>query len=232
MHSSDVIAIEAKNINKSVSTPKGTIDILHDISFHVLEGETIAIVGSSGSGKTTLLSLLAGLDLPTSGEVSLFGQSLHDLDEERRALIRRDLVSFVFQTFQLIPELDVLENVIIPMEIKGINRTEAKDAAIKVLTQVGLEHRLHHFPKTLSGGEQQRVALARAFVTNPKILFADEPTGSLDSENGEKVIELLFDLNKHHRCTLVLVTHDLQLANRCQRVISLRAGKLINSSKI
>jgi putative ABC transport system ATP-binding protein len=174
-----------------------------------------------------LLSLLAGLDLPSTGFVSLFGNNLQNIDEEKRAAIRRDLVSFVFQSFQLIPELTALENVILPMEIKGIDRTLAIEQSKEALKQVGLDHRLDHYPKTLSGGEQQRVALARAFVTRPRILFADEPTGSLDEENGQKVIELLFDLNRQLGSTLVLVTHDLVLAKKCQKMFYLKGGHLV-----
>lgn len=231
MESNVVTAIEASMLSKSVQTKMGLITILHEISISVAQGESIAIVGSSGSGKTTLLSLLAGLDLPSTGFVSLFGKNLQNIDEEKRAAIRRDLVSFVFQSFQLIPELTALENVILPMEIKGMDRLLALEQGVAALKQVGLEHRLDHYPKTLSGGEQQRVALARAFVTKPKILFADEPTGSLDEENGQRVIELLFDLNKQLGSTLVLVTHDLGLARKCQKIFYLKGGQLVDAPK-
>lgn len=225
------VAIEAFQISKTVTTKMGDITILHEISLTVSQGETVAIVGSSGSGKTTLLSLLAGLDLPSTGHVSLLGHNLQDIDEESRAKVRRDHVSFVFQSFQLIPELTALENVIVPLEIKGVNRLLAQELGAGVLQKVGLEHRLHHFPKTLSGGEQQRVALARAFVTNPKILFADEPTGSLDEENGFKIIQLLFDLNTQLGSTLILVTHDLGLAKKCKKIFYLKGGGLIDEPK-
>lgn len=228
MESNVVAAIEASKLSKTVHTKMGDITILHEISISVAPGESIAIVGSSGSGKTTLLSLLAGLDLPSTGFVSLFGKNLQDIDEEKRAAVRRDLVSFVFQSFQLIPELTALENVILPMEIKGVDRILAIEQGKLALKQVGLEHRLEHYPKTLSGGEQQRVALARAFVTKPKILFADEPTGSLDEENGQKVIQLLFDMNTQSGSTLVLVTHDLALARMCQKMLYLRGGQLVD----
>jgi putative ABC transport system ATP-binding protein len=228
MESNVVAAIEASKLSKTVHTKMGDITILHEISISVAPGESIAIVGSSGSGKTTLLSLLAGLDLPSTGFVSLFGKNLQDIDEEKRAAVRRDLVSFVFQSFQLIPELTALENVILPMEIKGVDRILAIEQGKLALKQVGLEHRLEHYPKTLSGGEQQRVALARAFVTKPRILFADEPTGSLDEENGQKVIQLLFDMNTQSGSTLVLVTHDLALARMCQKMLYLRGGQLVD----
>lgn len=228
METNVVAAIEASKLSKTVHTKMGDITILHEISINVAQGESIAIVGSSGSGKTTLLSLLAGLDLPSTGSVSIFGKNLQDIDEEKRAAVRRDLVSFVFQSFQLIPELTALENVILPMEIKGIDRVLAIEQGKLALKQVGLEHRFEHYPKTLSGGEQQRVALARAFVTKPKILFADEPTGSLDEENGQRVIQLLFDMNTQLGSTLVLVTHDLALAKMCQKMLYLKGGQLID----
>lgn len=220
------VAIEAFQISKTVTTKMGDITILHEISLTVSQGETVAIVGSSGSGKTTLLSLLAGLDLPSTGHVSLLGHNLQDIDEESRAKVRRDHVSFVFQSFQLIPELTALENVIVPLEIKGVNRLLAQELGAGVLQKVGLEHRLHHFPKTLSGGEQQRVALARAFVTNPKILFADEPTGNLDADTKDTVENLLFELNREAGTTLVLVTHDLDLAAKTKHIIKLKGGKV------
>lgn len=184
----------------------------------------MAIIGESGSGKTTLLSLLAGLDTPSTGDVVLNGKSLMSLDEDGRAAVRNDLVGFVFQSFQLLPGLTALENVMLPLEIQGNRQAEAK--ARSLLCRVGLSHRLKHTPRELSGGEQQRVALARAFVTNPLILFADEPTGNLDRSTGANIIELMFELNKENRTTLILVTHDPDLASRCQRSILLKDGML------
>ena len=220
------IAIKAVALSKIVKTKQGPLSILHDVNLCIQEGETVALVGTSGSGKTTLLSILAGLDETSSGEVFLLGHNLSIVKEDERARIRRENVGFVFQTFQLIPELTALENVALPLEIKGIDRSSAIRDAQHWLNQVGLAHRHEHFPRTLSGGEQQRVALARAFVTKPKILFADEPTGSLDEENGEKVIDLLFKLNKELNCTLILVTHDPDLAKKCQKIFNLRGGVL------
>ncbi len=190
-----------------------------------MPGEAVAIVGASGSGKSTLLALLAGLDTPTAGTVELDGANLFELDEDARAELRGRAVGFVFQSFQLLPSLTALENVMLPLELAG--RDDADSAAREILARVGLAERLHHYPKHLSGGEQQRVALARAFVVRPKLLLADEPTGSLDAESGEAVIELLFQLNRESGTTLVLVTHDEHLASRCQRVVRLAAGKIV-----
>ncbi len=190
-----------------------------------MPGESVAVVGVSGSGKTTLLSLLAGLDLPTSGQIFLDGICLNRLDEDGRAAVRGDLVGFVFQNFQLLPSLTALENVMLPLELKGERRAAAR--AREYLGRVGLEHRLHHTPRQLSGGEQQRVALARAFVTEPAILFADEPTGNLDRRTGAQVIDLLFELNRAHGTTLILVTHDEILARRCRRTIVLDGGRIV-----
>ena len=190
-----------------------------------MPGEAVAIVGASGSGKSTLLALLAGLDTPTAGSVELDGASLFDLDEDARAELRGRTVGFVFQSFQLLPSLTALENVMLPLELAG--RDDAESAAREILARVGLAERLHHYPKHLSGGEQQRVALARAFVVRPKLLLADEPTGSLDAESGEAVIALLFQLNRESGTTLVLVTHDEHLAQRCTRIVRLAAGRIV-----
>nr|WP_231970349.1 ATP-binding cassette domain-containing protein [Polynucleobacter necessarius] len=198
---------------------------MHDICFEIQYGQSVAITGSSGSGKSTLLGLLAGLDLPNSGNVSMLGQNLNELDEDGRAQLRASHMSFVFQSFQLLPHLSALENVMLPAQLGGLK--EVKERALTWLNKVGLQDRLHHFPKTLSGGEQQRVALARAFISEPDILFADEPTGSLDEASGERVIELLFELNQANYSTLILVTHDPALASRCQRQIQIQGGRLL-----
>jgi len=217
-------------LGKRVTAGDETIDILHEISFTLTAGASLAIVGASGSGKSTLLSLLAGLDTPSHGEVLLAGQSLTQLDEDGRARMRGQHAGFVFQSFQLLPELSALENVMLPLELLG-NKTstdEMRQTAQSWLDRVGLGKRLAHTPRTLSGGEQQRVALARAFVTGPDILFADEPTGSLDSHTGEHVAELLFELNRETNITLVLVTHDETLAARCGSRLRLEAGRMID----
>jgi len=202
------------------------LTILDDVSLAVAAGETVAVVGASGSGKSTLLALLAGLDEPSAGGVWLAGIELSALDEDGRAAARAKHVGFVFQSFHLIPSLTALENVMLPLELAG--RTDARTAARAVLQQVGLGPRLGHYPKQLSGGEQQRVAIARAFVTRPAVLFADEPTGNLDTATGARVIDLLFDLNAANGTTLVLVTHDREIARRCSRIIELDAGKLVH----
>lgn len=220
-------SIVANQVGKLVKTSDGDLAILHDISFQVEQGESIAIVGASGSGKSTLLSLLAGLDLPSYGQIDLMGQNLNLLDEDGRARLRGKSTGFVFQSFQLLPHLTALENVMLPMEIRGVAQSEARLVAHQWLDKVGLGQRTNHFPKTLSGGEQQRVALARAFINKPAILFADEPTGSLDEASGSKVIELLFELNRENYSTLVLVTHDPALAARCGRQFSLQGGRLV-----
>ncbi len=217
--------VAATHVNQSVPSGEGRLDILSDVSLEVMAGESVAVVGVSGSGKTTLLSLLAGLDLPTSGRIFLDGICLNRLDEDGRAAVRADLVGFVFQNFQLLPSLTALENVMLPLELKGERRAVAR--AREYLYRVGLEHRLHHTPRQLSGGEQQRVALARAFVTEPAILFADEPTGNLDRRTGAQVIDLLFELNRDHGTTLILVTHDELLAQRCRRTIVLDGGRIV-----
>jgi putative ABC transport system ATP-binding protein len=217
--------ILTENLSKSVITSDGILHILSSIDLIIKSGESIAIVGESGSGKSTLISLLAGLDTPTSGFVSLNGRSLTTMDEDGRAAMRNELIGFVFQSFQLLPGLTALENVMLPLELSGDKN--AKASAVALLDRVGLSHRLSHTPQKLSGGEQQRVALARAFVTKPAILFADEPTGNLDSKTGATVIDLLFELNQENNTTLILVTHDQVLAARCQRIIKLDSGKIV-----
>jgi len=198
---------------------------VHDVSLGIAAGESVAVVGPSGAGKSTLLALLAGLDLPTSGRVLLAGSDLTSLDEDGRARLRAQRVGFVFQSFHLIPALTALENVMLPLELAG--SSEARRAAVDTLERVGLGARTGHYPRQLSGGEQQRVALARAFVTQPAVLFADEPTGNLDTVTGARVGELLFDLNSHSRTTLVLVTHDRELASRCARTVRMEAGRVV-----
>jgi putative ABC transport system ATP-binding protein len=217
-------AIEVKNLSKTVPDAGDTLRILDDISFAVESADSLAITGASGSGKSTLLGLLAGLDVPSHGDVFLTGQSLFAMDEERRALYRARHVGFVFQSFHLLPHLNVLENVILPLELQGAPHADARARAM--IEQVGLSPRVRHTPKTLSGGEQQRVALARAFVAEPAIIFADEPTGSLDFTTGSRIIDLMFELQMKTRATLVLVTHDPALAGRCGRQLSLAEGRL------
>jgi putative ABC transport system ATP-binding protein len=218
--------IQVKHLNKDVVSGNSQISILQDVNFTIGVGECVAIVGASGSGKTTLLTLLAGLDLPSSGDIYFKQHHLNALDEEQRALIRGQQVGFIFQSFQLLPTLTALENVMLPLEIQYIPQQRAKAAAVEWLQRVGLEHRLNHYPTTLSGGEQQRVAIARAFVTSPQIILADEMTGNLDTGTGDKIIELLFSLNSQQSTTLVLVTHDTTLAARCQRILTLHEGKI------
>ena len=217
--------LAARGIGKTVKSGDRDLVILRDIGLEVMPGEAVAIVGASGSGKSTLLALLAGLDTPSAGAVELDGASLFALDEDARAELRGRAVGFVFQTFQLLPSLTALENVMLPLELAG--RDDAEAAAREMLARVGLAERLHHYPKHLSGGEQQRVALARAFVMRPKLLLADEPTGSLDAEAGEAVIALLFQMNREAGTTLVLVTHDENLAQRCTRIVRLAAGRIV-----
>jgi len=221
--SQSIISVE--HVHKSVTDSTGTLDILRDIDFTLAPRETAAIVGASGSGKSTLLSIVAGLDTPTRGTVRLAGQDLFAIDEDDRAALRSRQVGFVFQSFQLMGNLTALENVMLPLELAG--RKDARKAATEMLGRVGLGERLHHYPKVLSGGEQQRVALARAFVVKPAVLLADEPTGSLDFATGEKVMELMFDLNREQGTTLVLVTHDPQIAARCERRITIEAGRIV-----
>ncbi|MGI0117333.1 ABC transporter ATP-binding protein [Zooshikella sp. RANM57] len=218
-------AVAAKNIGKHVTTPDGVLTILEGISFEIKQGESVAVVGASGSGKSTLLGLLAGLDTPSEGEVMLNGKVISILGEDERAKLRGEKVGFVFQAFHLIPALTALENVMLPLELAGHDSPEAE--AKSLMARVGLAHRLQHYPKQLSGGEQQRVAIARAFVCRPPILFADEPTGNLDTHTGERIIELLFQLNEEENTTLILVTHDMQLANACQRQLHIDAGQLV-----
>lgn len=226
MNLTNIPAIAVSDLSKHVVVNDKKISILKNIQLHIEQKETVAIVGRSGSGKTTLLSILAGLDHPSTGTVSILGRDITKNTENELAAIRRDLIGFVFQSFQLIPELNVLENVILPLEIKGLNRETSVAKAHHWLNNVGLSHRIEHFPKTLSGGEQQRVALARAFVSEPRILFADEPTGSLDMENGQIIIDLLFKLNKELGSSLIIVTHDMSLAQKCKKTFKLNGGKI------
>jgi putative ABC transport system ATP-binding protein len=218
----DQVVLEARHVSKTVTSPEGSLTILADVSLSVRAGESLAIVGASGAGKSTLLALLAGLDSPTTGQVFIAGADLTELDEDGRAQIRGRHVGFVFQSFHLIPSLTAVENVMLPLELG--NRPDARQAAMQALADVGLTARAAHYPKQLSGGEQQRVAIARAFVTHPAVLFADEPTGNLDTATGQKITDLLFELNRSIGSTLILVTHDRSLAQRCGRVLELAAG--------
>src|SRR6185436_2175056 len=217
--------LKAESVTKKVSSPEGTLTILAEVDLQIAAGETVAIVGASGAGKSTLLALLAGLDEPSAGRVWLNGAELTALDEDGRAAVRARHVGFVFQSFHLVPSLTAIENVMLPLELAGM--PNARSAAAEVLAQVNLSPRREHYPRQLSGGEQQRVAIARAFVTRPAVLFADEPTGNLDSVTGERIIELLFDLNKATHTTLVVVTHDEAIARRCSRIIKIEAGRLV-----
>lgn len=217
--------LTARNLSKAVPGAEGELTILHPLSLELAAGDSLAIVGASGSGKSTLLGLLAGLDLPSAGEVTLAGNALGSLDEDRRARVRAQHVGFVFQSFQLLDSLSALENVMLPMELEG--RADARQQGRLLLERVGLGQRLSHWPRQLSGGEQQRVAIARAFAAEPSVLFADEPTGNLDSHTGERISDLLFELNRERGTTLVLVTHDERLARRCHRQIRLDAGRLV-----
>jgi putative ABC transport system ATP-binding protein len=216
--------LKAENLSKQVSSPEGSLTIVDGVSFAIAAGESVAVTGPSGAGKSTLLALLAGLDVPTSGRVLLAGQDLTRLDEDGRARLRAQRVGFVFQSFHLIPALTALENVMLPLELAGL--ADARRVAAQTLRGVGLEERTGHYPRQLSGGEQQRVAIARAFVTRPAVLFADEPTGNLDSVTGARVGELLFELNVQAHTTLVLVTHDSALAARCARVLPMERGRI------
>lgn len=216
--------LRAQNLVKEVTSPEGTLTILDDVSVDVRRGESIAVVGVSGAGKSTLLGLLAGLDVPTRGQVTLKNHDLSAMDEDGRAAVRADHVGFVFQSFHLIPSLTALENVMLPLELAGHPRPA--EAAAAALDEVGLKARRGHYPRQLSGGEKQRVAIARAFVIEPDVLFADEPTGNLDQRTGEAIIELLFTLNREKEATLVLVTHDLELARRCHRILHMEAGRV------
>mgnify|MGYP006092597701 FL=1 len=221
--------LQVKGINKRVNTFNGELDILKDVSLSLERGQSLAITGASGSGKSTLLGILAGLDTPSSGRVCLAGVDLSELDEEGRARVRAEQVGFVFQSFQLLPGLTALENVMLPLELHGVG--SAQQRAETFLARVGLAERLSHYPKQLSGGEQQRVAIARAFASEPKILFADEPTGNLDSVTGSKIIELVFELNREQGTTLVLVTHEQRLADRCNCHLILEAGAVLPSAE-
>ncbi|CAG0944220.1 sulfonate transport system ATP-binding protein [Gammaproteobacteria bacterium] len=220
----DRVVLRTAGLGKQVSSPEGPLTILDDVSLEIRAGETVALVGPSGAGKTTLLALLAGLDQPSSGRVWLCGEDLTQLDEDGRARLRGKRVGFVFQSFHLVPSLTALENVMLPLELAG--ERQAAGRAREVLASVGLERRLAHYPKQLSGGEKQRVAIARAFVTQPEVLFADEPTGNLDTASGERIAGLLFGLNRQAGTTLVLVTHERELAARCDRVLELVGGRL------
>ncbi len=218
--------LTARSLTKKVTSPEGELTILNDVSLSVKRGQTAAVVGPSGAGKSTLLALLAGLDEPTSGQVWLGAEELTALDEDGRASLRNRQVGFIFQSFHLLPSLTALENVLLPLELSGVDHeAERAQAALK---QVGLDHRLHHYPRQLSGGEKQRVAIARAFVTEPALLFADEPTGNLDNKTGELILNLLFDLNAAAKTTLVLVTHDMAAADRCDLIFELAAGRLLD----
>lgn len=221
--------LSARHLNKAVSGPEGTLTLLDNLSLTLKRGDSLAIVGRSGSGKSTLLGLLAGLDEASSGEIFLAGHALHQLDEDGRAQVRARHVGFVFQSFQLLDSLTALENVLLPLELA--ERPDAQRHARTLLEQVGLAQRLGHYPRQLSGGEQQRVAIARAFACDPELLFADEPTGNLDSQTGAHIIELLFQLNHERGTTLVLVTHDAQLAARCQRQLRLEAGRWVEECR-
>jgi len=228
-NSSDNRVLQAQQLTKKVSSPEGTLTILDDVSFTINAGESVAFTGPSGAGKSTLLALLAGLDLPTSGHVELNGTNLSDLDEDGRALLRADNVGFVFQSFHLVPSLNALENVMLPLELAG--HDDPRKAARELVDKVGLTDRWSHYPAQLSGGEKQRVAIARAFATEPAVLFADEPTGNLDSRTGETIMALMFELNRSSSTTLVLVTHDNALADRCDRVLALETGRLVRDGE-
>jgi len=225
----EAAVLVAENLTKQVISPEGSLTILSDVSFSVAKGDSVAIVGASGAGKSTLLALLAGLDLPTEGQIWLNGVNLTELDEDGRADVRAASVGFVFQSFHLVPSLNALENVMLPLELS--DHGSPRQAASEILNQVGLADRWSHYPAQLSGGEKQRVAIARAFATEPAVLFADEPTGNLDSNTGDHVMELMFELNRNSSTTLILVTHDRALAKRCDRTIGLDAGRLVSDDK-
>ncbi len=222
---SDVV-LQCEHLTKTYQSGERPLTVLDDVSFSAVQGTSLAIIGPSGSGKTTLLGLCAGLDIPTSGVLSLMGFKLNAMSEDDRAYVRNQFVGFVFQNFQLLPTLTALENVMVPMELRGERNisTKAKD----LLARVGLGDRFHHFPTQLSGGEQQRVALARAFITSPRILFADEPTGNLDEENAHQITDLIFTMNRQEKTTLILVTHNLELAEKTERILQMKGGKLVN----
>ncbi len=225
---SAIAQVTCELLTKTVDTPEGPLTILDHLTLEVAAGDSLAIVGASGSGKSTLLGLLAGLDLPSSGEVFINNVCLTQLSEDERASIRAKHIGFIFQSFQLLPQLTALENVMLPLELADI--PDAKQRAVSIMEQVGLSHRQQQYPKVLSGGEQQRVAIARAYATHPDILFADEPTGNLDTKTGAAIIDLLFQLNDQERATLILVTHDPKLAARCARQITLSEGRIVNAS--
>ena len=227
--SSKNAVLAANNVTKQVSSPEGTLTILSGVSFAIDKGDSVAIVGASGAGKSTLLALLAGLDLPTEGEIWLDSHNLTNLDEDGRAAVRAASVGFVFQSFHLVPSLNALENVMLPLELAG--RDNPRETANEIMRKVGLGERWSHYPSQLSGGEKQRVAIARAFATEPAVLFADEPTGNLDSRTGENIVELMFELNRNSSTTLVLVTHDKSLAAQCDRILGLDAGRLVTDEK-
>ena len=222
--------LEAHGLGKQVSSPEGALTILSGVSFKISAGESVAVVGPSGAGKSTLLALLAGLDLPTAGHVVLNDANLSMLDEDGRAQLRAESVGFVFQSFHLVPSLNALENVMLPLELAG--HGDARKAARGIIEKVGLQERWSHYPAQLSGGEKQRVAIARAFATEPAVLFADEPTGNLDSRTGANIMELMFELNRSSSTTLILVTHDQSLAQRCDRILSLDVGKLVSDARV
>ncbi|MCG8369395.1 MAG: ABC transporter ATP-binding protein [Proteobacteria bacterium] len=224
----ETAVLEAHEVGKEVSSPEGSLTILSDVSFGIGAGQSVAVVGPSGAGKSTLLALSAGLDLPTRGYVRLNGANLSNLDEDGRALVRADSVGFVFQSFHLVPSLNALENVMLPLELAG--HGEARAVARSIVDEVGLGDRWSHYPAQLSGGEKQRVAIARAFAAEPAVLFADEPTGNLDTRTGENIMELMFDLNRSSSTTLILVTHDPALAGRCDRILELDAGRLVGDT--
>ncbi len=222
------MVLEASAVSKEVSSPEGSLTILSDVSFQVRAGESVAVVGPSGAGKSTLLALLAGLDLPSRGHVVLNRVNLSELDEDGRARVRAESVGFVFQSFHLVPSLNALENVMLPLELAG--HDDARSAAREIIRKVGLGDRWSHYPSQLSGGEKQRVAIARAFATEPAVLFADEPTGNLDSNTGANIMELMFELNRNSSTTLILVTHNSGLAERCDRILALDSGRLVSDT--
>ncbi|MBX2963501.1 MAG: ABC transporter ATP-binding protein [Cyclobacteriaceae bacterium] len=224
------IVLQAEALSKSYPSANGQLTVLDNVNFTINQGNTLAIIGPSGSGKTTLLGLCAGLDVPTSGKVSLMGFKLNAMSEDDRAYLRNQYVGFVFQNFQLLATLTALENVMVPLELRGVKNVSEK--AKELLSLVGLADRMHHYPTQLSGGEQQRVAMARAFITDPKILFADEPTGNLDEENSHHITDLLFSLNKQMGTTLVLVTHNLELARKTERILRMKGGKIVEEELI
>ena len=223
--------IKVEHLTRQFKSGDKLLTVVNDISFSIEEGTSCAIVGPSGSGKTTLLGLCAGLDKPTSGSVNLSGVELASLNEDGRAEVRNQIIGFVFQTFQLVPTLTALENVMVPLELRGEATKSVREKAVELLNDVGLGDRVHHYPTQLSGGEQQRVAIARAFINSPKILFADEPTGNLDTETGDTIERLIFDLNKKEGTTLVLVTHDLELAAKCERILHIKNGKVFKDEQ-